>query len=85
MIEFNDADGKNYAAFRPCGCFCAVAHVQPGDKQMAKEVSKWIAEGLDVRQVTTEEVRNSKGKWGCPFCKPPKTDKQEGLFEIPDA
>jgi hypothetical protein len=72
--------GRNYACFRPCGCMCAVAHIDPEDKDKAlkREVAKWIAAGDDVRQVTTEYVQK-ESRWGCEVCKPGKKMTQRGL------
>lgn len=64
----NNGTGRNFACILPCGCYEAVCLVLPGDKQMARQVAKWISEGRNVQQVTTEQVRESR--WECTECKP---------------
>ena len=47
-----------YVARRPCGCMIAAAVDDPKyAKDNAKEISRWIRDGLTIERVSVERVR----------------------------
>lgn len=56
-----------YAARKACGCIVAVAVDEPEyARRNAKEVARWIRQGLTVDRVTVAVVRASFVGWDCP-------------------
>ena len=52
-----------------CACWVAAAVDEPKyAKDNAKEIARWIRDGLTVQNMDTEEVRVKLG--GCPKCCP---------------
>ena len=65
-----ETDERTYAIVKPCGCLSAAAVVKHNEKKIAKEISKWVAAGENVQQVTVDFVRQSK--WRCEKCSKPE-------------
>lgn len=56
-----------YVARKPCGCIVAASVDEPEYARVnAKEVAKWIRQGLNVDRVTVAVVRDEFVGWDCP-------------------
>ena len=70
-----------YIGRKTCGCLVAAMVDSPDHKQdTAREVAKWVREGLALERVTCAYVRSAV--WGCthePLKRRAKGDKQLAL------
>ena len=61
-----DTTGMAYIGRKPCGCVCAAYADEPEIKDdIAKEIAKWIKQGLTVERVTDQYVRDNL-TFNCP-------------------
>jgi hypothetical protein len=54
---------KDIVAVAPCGCIRGWISGKEDPKSYRKEIAGWVADGLEIRHVTTEEARS--GQWNC--------------------
>jgi len=70
----------SYIAKKSCGCIVAAIVDRPERKnETAREVSKWIRDGLAVERVTVEYVRENLKS--CPHEMKPHAAVQKELLE----
>jgi len=58
----------DYVCLKPCGCMGMWMSGELNKKDLAKDLSKAVKEGLDIQRVTTEQAK--KLPFRCSKCRP---------------
>ena len=67
-----------YIGIKKCGCVVAACVDNPEHKKdIAKNISDWVKDGLTIERISVEDARN---RLSCCKCDEVQATKQEDLF-----